>query len=180
MESQKLQEFCTLVTPRKVEPNIRGRRRMEFQSRRPGMRWSRSGKVLGVLNWNDKSKKSAQASMTSAHFYTRLSPLLKNIKISNRIIKQHDERDSEISISDQKKDECWGHKTHLIIWYVTSRQEHFVSIVSAACRCLRAGKDRWARKGDGGGLRIIQIIALEGDWYVFAIARKVMRSLDAT
>lgn len=44
---------------------------------------------LECLNWSYKSKNVWEnpEGMTSAHFYTRLIPLLKNIKTSNRITK---------------------------------------------------------------------------------------------
>lgn len=44
---------------------------------------------LERLNWSYKSKNVSEnpEGMTSAHFYTRLIPLLKNIKTSNRITK---------------------------------------------------------------------------------------------
>jgi hypothetical protein len=91
----------------------------EFQSRHTtGMRRGddciKLEATLGFKIESDKSKKPAQASMTSAHFYTRLTPLLKNIKISNRIRKVQED------FGPGKKGkkitgECRGHKIHLII-----------------------------------------------------------------
>jgi hypothetical protein len=60
---------------------------------------------------SDKSKKPAQASMTSAHFYTRLTPLLKNIKYQIELYLKR----QEVLAPKKNHYECRGHKIHLII-----------------------------------------------------------------
>lgn len=76
------------LSPPKAKYFITNHQRVEFQSRRlvrAGW-WVKPGFKLKAINQKTESE-PAQASMTSAHFYTRVTPLLKNIKISNRIIK---------------------------------------------------------------------------------------------
>lgn len=140
-----------------------------------GISISKAGMFQALLPWEFKlkainHKKGESASIGFNDFCTLLHS-------TDSIIKKHKNIKSNYKTARREfenlfrvpKDDCkwWGHKIHLIIWYVTSRQEHFSSFVSAACRCL-------SRKN---GTRSIQIIARVGDWNVFFCNLK--RSLDA-